>query len=97
MIEAGEVHLADVGDERQREVLVASPERFTRRSDRALVVPVMVGDFGELSLPWLIECDGRRFAVDHARTISVGRLLERTSRITATDMARVRRVLRLMI
>ena len=48
MIEAGDVHLADLNEERRRHVLVVSNGRFNRLSGRALVAPEITGDPDEV-------------------------------------------------
>jgi mRNA-degrading endonuclease toxin of MazEF toxin-antitoxin module len=94
MIDAGDVHLADLNDERRRRVLVVSNARFGSASGRAIVIPEIVGPPDEVPDPWRIECEGMVFALDFVRSVPVGRLLERTGRIDSTSLAAMRRALR---
>jgi mRNA-degrading endonuclease toxin of MazEF toxin-antitoxin module len=94
MIDAGDVHLADLNDEHRRRVLVVSNARFTAASGRAIVVPEIVGPPDEVSDPWRIECEGVVFALDFVRALPVERLLQRTGRIDSTSLATTRRALR---
>lgn len=77
MTDAGDIHLADLNDERRRKVLVVSNRRFHRASGRALVAPAISGEPDEVPFPWRIEVDGEVYAVDLLRSITTGRLLDR--------------------
>jgi mRNA-degrading endonuclease toxin of MazEF toxin-antitoxin module len=91
MTDAGDVHLADLSDERRRHVLVVSNRRFQRLSGRVLVAPELGGEADEVAFPWRVEVDGRVFAVDLLRSLPLERLLERTDRAPAATMVAVRR------
>ena len=94
MIEAGDIHLADLNQERRLPVLVVSSGKFTRLSGRAIVAPAIPGEPDEVPFPWRIEAEGYVFAIDLVRPIPAERLLERVGRTTPTVAASVQRVLR---
>lgn len=94
MIEAGDVHLADLNEEIRRRVLVVSVSRFHRLSDRAIVVPEVIGVGDEVSDPWRVTVGEAVFAVDLVRSIPAARLLDRVDRAPAPAMTEVRRALR---
>lgn len=96
MIHAGDIHLADLRDERRWVVLVVSNDRFHRMSDRVLVAPGIEVDDDEILPPWYIRVDGAVFALDMVRSIPAARLLKRTGRASSVDVERVRRTLRLI-
>ena len=96
MIHAGDIHLADLRDERRWVVLVLSNDRFHRMSERVLVAPAIDVDDDEVLPPWYIRMDGDVFALDLLRSIPVARLLERTGRAASVDLERARRALRLI-
>ena len=93
MIEAGDVHLADLNEERRRHVLVISNRRFNRLSGRALVAPEITGDPDEVPFPWRVEVDGVVFGVDLVRSLPADRLLDRTARAPVAAIQAVRRAL----
>ena len=93
MINTGDIHLADLNEERRRRVLVISTERFHRLSDRAIVAPEVFGEPDEVPFPWRVQIDDGVYAVDLVRSLPIDRLLDRTDRATATAMAVVRRAL----
>ena len=94
MIEAGEIHLADVNQEQRLPVLVVSNSRFTRLSGRAIVAPAVPGAPDEVPFPWRIDAEGHVFAIDLLRSIPTDRLLERVGRVTPSVAAAVQRVTR---
>lgn len=94
MIEAGDIHLADLNQERRLPVIVVSSGKFTRLSGRAIVAPAIPGEPDEVPFPWRIEAEGHVFAIDLVRSIPAERLLERVGRATPTVAASVQRVLR---
>lgn len=94
MIEAGDIHLADVGQEQRRHVLVVSNNRFHRLSGRAIVAPALPGEPDEVPFPWRIEAEGMVFAVDLLRSIPVERVLEPVGRVSPGVAAAVQRVTR---
>lgn len=93
MIDAGDIYLADLSEERRRRVLVISTERFHGVSGRALVAPEVTGVPDEVPFPWRVQVEDGVYAVDLARTVPIDRLLDRTDRATAAAMAVVRRAL----
>jgi len=93
MIEAGDIHLADLNEERRRQVLVVSNLRFNRLSGRVLVAPEIRGEPDAVPFPWRVEVAGAVFAVDLLRSLPADRLLERTGRAPGAAMDVVRRAL----
>jgi mRNA-degrading endonuclease toxin of MazEF toxin-antitoxin module len=93
MTNAGDIHLADLNEERRRRVLVISNARFERVSGRVLVAPEIIGEPDEVPFPWRVQIDDAVFAVDLVRSVPAERLLKRTDRAPATAMAVVRRAL----
>lgn len=93
MSDAGDIHLADLNEERRRRVLVLSSRRFAQLSDRVLVAPEVLGAPDEVPFPWRIEVDGVVFAVDLLRSLSADRLLERAGRAPADAVRRARQAL----
>jgi mRNA-degrading endonuclease toxin of MazEF toxin-antitoxin module len=91
MTDAGDIHLADLNEERRRHVLVVSNRRFHRLSGRVLVAPELRGGPDDVAFPWRVEVDGTVFAVDLLRSLPVDRLLDRTDRAPAATMVAVRR------
>ena len=94
MIEAGDIHLADVNQEQRVHVLVVSSGKFTRLSGRAIVAPAIPGEPDEVPFPWRIEAEGHVFGIDMLRSIPTERLLERVGRVTPAVAASVQRVTR---
>ena len=94
MIDAGDIHLADLHEERRRRVLVISNGRFHAASGRVLVAPEAVGDADEVPFPWRVQVDDAIFALDLVRSLPVERLLDRIDRAPAAAVAMVRRALR---
>jgi mRNA-degrading endonuclease toxin of MazEF toxin-antitoxin module len=93
MIEAGDIHVADLNNERRCRVLVLSNSRFHRMCDRVLVAPEVAVEPGEVLFPWRVQIDDAVYAVDLTRGLHVDRLLERTDRAPAAAMAAARRAL----
>jgi mRNA-degrading endonuclease toxin of MazEF toxin-antitoxin module len=86
---AGEIWLADRGDETRRLVFVVSDERFHRLAERAVVAPVL--DVGPASpRPWHIPLSERTIAVNQLATMPVDRLLELVERAGLETLRRVR-------
>lgn len=94
MIEAGDIHLADVNQEQRLRVLVVSGGKFSRLSGRVIVAPAVPGEPDELSFPWRIDAEGHVFAIDLLRSIPTDRLLERVGRVSPSVAASVQRVTR---
>ena len=93
MISAGDIHFADLNEERRRRVLVISNSRFHPASGRALVAPEIIGGPAEVPFPWHVRVDDGGYAVDLARSLAIDRLLDRTDRGPSEAMAIVRRAL----
>ena len=93
MISAGDIHLADLNEERRRRVLVISNGRFHRVASRALVAPEIIGEPDEVPFPWRVPIDDGVYAVDLVRSLAADRLLDRVDRAPAAAMAEVRRAL----
>lgn len=96
MIHAGDIHLADLRDERRWVVLVLSNDRFHGTAERVLVAPGIEFDDDEVLPPWNLRVDGDVFALDLLRSIPAARLLRRTSRASSLELDRARRTLRLI-
>ena len=94
MIDVGDMHLADLNEERRRRVLVISNGRFHAASGRALVAPEVVGDADEVPFPWRVQVNDAIFALDLVRSLPIERLLDRIDRAPAAAVAVVRRALR---
>jgi mRNA-degrading endonuclease toxin of MazEF toxin-antitoxin module len=86
---AGDIWLADAGDERSRRVLIVSDARFHRATGRAIVAP-SIDTIAADESPWRPGVE-ERFAVDFLTTLPLGRLLEGVGRV---DTATVRRAQR---
>ncbi len=93
MIEAGDIHLADLHEGRRRHVLVISNRRFHTTSGRVIVAPELFGEPDEVPFPWRVQIDGMVFAVDLVRGLPAARLLRRTNRAPVAAMALVTRAL----
>ncbi|TPW09674.1 MAG: Uncharacterized protein FD127_4064, partial [Acidimicrobiaceae bacterium] len=55
MINAGDIHLADLNDKLRRRVLVISSARFHHASGRALVAPEVIGEPDDVPFPWRVQ------------------------------------------
>lgn len=74
---AGEIWLADRGDEQRRPVFVVSDDRFQRLSGRVVIAPVL-DEMPAVPRPWHVTApDGRAIAVNLIGTAPLERLLER--------------------
>lgn len=93
MIDAGDIHLADLHEERRRHVLVISSRRFHELSGRVLVAPEVFSPADEVLFPWRVQIGTAVFAIDLARSLPTTRLLERTDRAPSSAMTLVRRAL----
>ena len=91
MTEAGDIHLADLNDERRWQVLVVSSRRFNAASGRVLVAPEVSSVPGEVLAPWRISIDGSVYALDLLRSLPTERLLDRLGRAPASAMSLVQR------
>jgi mRNA-degrading endonuclease toxin of MazEF toxin-antitoxin module len=90
---AGEIWLADRGDERRRLVFVISDEKFQRLAERAVVAPVL-DEAPDRPSPWHVRLDGRSIAVNQLATVSVDRLLERVGNTSNETLRQVRHAVR---
>ena len=93
MIDSGDIHLADLNEQRRRRVLVISNGRFHRVASRAPVAPEIIGEPDEVPFPWRVQIDDAVYAVDLMRNLATDRLLDRLDRAPAAAMAEVRRAL----
>ncbi len=94
MIEAGDIYLADLNEDRRLRVLVVSNERFHRLAGRVLVAPELALLPGDVTFPWRVTVDDTTFAVDLLRSVPAERLLERVDRAPAGVVKQVEQVLR---
>lgn len=94
MIDVGDIHRADLNEERRRSVLVVSDARFNRVAGRVLVAPAIAGPPEEVPYPWRIPVDGVVYAVDFLRSLPIERLLDRTDRAPVAAVVAARRALR---
>jgi mRNA-degrading endonuclease toxin of MazEF toxin-antitoxin module len=90
---AGEIWLADRGDERRRLVFVVSDDRFQRLAERAVVAPIL-DEQPEWPSPWHVPLGERTIAVNHMATVAVERLLERVDVTHIEVLRRVRHAVR---
>lgn len=93
MTDAGDIHLADLNEERRRRVLVLSSDRFNRIAGRAIVAPEISGGPDDVPYPWRVAEGDAVFAVDHVRSIPTARLLDRVGRASHPAMTAARRAL----
>ena len=90
---AGEIWLADRGDERRRLVFVVSDDRFQRLAERAVVAPIL-DEQPERPSPWHVPVGERTIAVNQMATVSIERLLERADVADSEVLRRVRHAVR---
>jgi mRNA-degrading endonuclease toxin of MazEF toxin-antitoxin module len=93
MINAGDIHLADLNEEKRRRVLVLSNSRFEKATARVLVAPEIETQPDDVLFPWQIRVGPATYAVDLMRSMPTSRLLRRVDRATPAAMSAVRRVL----
>jgi mRNA-degrading endonuclease toxin of MazEF toxin-antitoxin module len=93
VISFGDIHLADLNEERRRRVLVISNGRFEKLTGRVVVAPEMESGPEEVLFPWQIRVGSATFAVDHLRSMPTSRLLRRVDRATPEAVSAVKRVL----
>ena len=87
---AGEIWLADRGDDERRLVFVISDVRFHRLAERAVVAPVL--DHALASpRPWHVLAGGHTVAVNQLVTTSLDRLLERVESAGFETLRQVQR------
>jgi mRNA-degrading endonuclease toxin of MazEF toxin-antitoxin module len=90
-IAAGDIWLADRGDETRRLVFVISDVHFHRLAERAVVAPVL-DSLPSSPRPWHVPVlVDRAIAVNLLATVPVDRLLERVDHAGSETLRRVRR------
>ena len=87
---AGEVWLADRGDETRRLVFVVSDARFHRLAERAVVAPLLER-MPAAARPWHVALGERAVAVHQLGTMPIDRLLEMVDRSNLDALRQVRR------
>ncbi len=87
---AGDIWLADRGDERRHLLYVISDTRFHRLAERAVVAPVL-DVMPAAPRPWHIAMGTRAIAVNQLGTTPTDRLLERIDRGDLETLRTVRR------
>ena len=94
---AGEIWLADRGEETCRLVFVLSDNRFHRLAERAVVAPVL--DHAPASRhPWhIVLGENRTIAVNLLGTIPTERPLERVDTVAGNPIGRARHAARAML
>jgi mRNA-degrading endonuclease toxin of MazEF toxin-antitoxin module len=90
---AGEIWLADRGDEVRRPVYIISDTRFHRLADRVVIAPVL-DQMPAAARPWHVPLGERALAVNLLATVPVDRLLERVERPGFETLRQVRRAVR---
>lgn len=90
---AGEIWLADRGDEARRLVYIISETRFHRLAERAVIAPVLE-QLPAAPRPWHIPVGHRAVAVNQLGTTTVDRLLELVDRPGLDTLRKVRRAVR---
>ncbi len=93
-MQAGDIHLADLGREQRWPVLVVSNDRFHRLSNRALVAPRIAVAADEVIPPWVVPAEDDAFALHLLRSVPMSRLLDRIGRASSTELQRAQRALR---
>jgi mRNA-degrading endonuclease toxin of MazEF toxin-antitoxin module len=93
-VSAGEIWLANRGDETRRLVFVISDSRFHRYAERAVVAPVL-GELPAVPRPWhIVLSGGRAAAINQLGTMPLDRLLERIETADLETLSRARRAVR---
>lgn len=90
---AGEIWLADRGDETRRLVFVISDTKFHGLAERAVIAPVL-DEKPAIPRPWHVAFDGGAIAVNQLGTAPIDRLLERVDRVGFETLRQVRRAVR---
>ena len=90
---AGEIWLADRGDEERRLVFVISDVRFHRLAERAVVAPVLARP-PVPAWPWHVAVGDHTVAVNQLGTIRTDRLLDLVDRSELDELRRVRHAVR---
>jgi len=90
---AGDIWLADRGEEVLRAVFVLSDARFHRFAERAVIAPVLPTPPAPRP-PWYVDLsDGRSVAVHLAGTTALDRLVERVEGVGGEPLRLARRAL----
>jgi mRNA-degrading endonuclease toxin of MazEF toxin-antitoxin module len=93
-VSAGEIWLANRGDETRRLVFVISDSRFHRFAERAVVAPVL-DQVPAVPRPWhIVLSQGRAVAVNQLGSMPLERLLERTELADFETLRRARYAVR---
>ncbi len=90
---AGEIWLADRGDETRRLVFIISDARFHRLAERAVVAPVL-DQVPAAPRPWHVPVGDRAVAVNQLATTTIDRLLELVERSGFDTLRQVRQAVR---
>ena len=90
---AGDIWLADRGDETRRLVFIISDARFHRLAERAVIAPLL-DDAPAVPSPWHVLLGEQTVAVNQLGTTPVHRLLERVDRADFDTLRQVRRAVR---
>lgn len=94
---AGEIWLADRGEETRRLVFVISDSRFHQLAERAVVAPVLDHVPARVR-PWhIVLGEERTIAVNLAGTMPIDRLLQRVEVVAGSSLMRVRHAARTII
>jgi len=94
---AGEIWLADRGEEQRRAVFVFSDARFHRLAERAVVAAILDAA-PEGAWPWHVPlADGRAIAVNLLGAIPIERLLRRTDPADVAALLRARSVVQTLV
>ena len=91
--EAGEIWVADRGDETRRLVFIISGTSFHRLAERAVVAPLLER-LPASPRPWHVPVGERAVAVNQLATTSIERLLEFADRPGGDVLRQVRRAVR---
>lgn len=91
--DAGEIWLADSGDETRHLVFVISGARFHRLADRAVVAPILA-QMPTPPRPWHVPAGDGAVAVNQLATLRTDRLLELVERPGLETLRRVRLAVR---
>ena len=90
---AGDIWLADRGDETRRPVFLLSDSKFHRLADRAVIAPVLER-WSPVAWPWHVKVGDKVVAVNQVGSLPTDRLLELVDRADLDTLRKVRRALR---
>lgn len=91
MIEAGDVHLADVGTDTRRHVVVLTSAKFHRLTGRAIVAPLAPTVALDADDPFVVDAESETVHVAFLRSTPLERLLDRTDRLSNAALRNVHR------